>query len=604
MKFKILGAGLLLLLTISDTTHFQGAPPSIQPKELQVTAFLNVNVVPMDKEQVLEQQTVIIRSGQISEIGPATKVKVPVNAKRIDGRGKYLMPGLVDMHVHLRSETELPLYVINGVTTVFNLNGRPAHLIWREKIARGEIFGPTIYSCGPKFEKARTPEESVKEVEAQSKAGYDAVKIYTQVSKAEYPALMAAARSHNMIIVGHVPREVGFEGMLKAGQALEHAEEYLYTYFNDSLDIDTMKLDESRIPQAVAMTRESGIWLTPTLVTYDQIVQQADDLTAFLARPEMKYISPALFFKLSPENNQYKRGISPRQVPKFKQSLLFQKKLVRALHVAGVPMLAGTDSMGIGTTAGYSLHEELREFIDSGFTPFESLQTATSNAAEFLMAANEFGTVTVGKRADLILLERNPLVDVANTTRRAGVMVRGRWFPEKELLGIRDDLPAVYAREEKAVKNNLEQDIAKAIEYLDENDPFGFLSSYVLTSVVLEQGSEKLSRIVREMKKGPRADATLVSERTINDLGYLLKRMKRFNEAIAVFKLNVETYPKSANTYDSLAEVYDASGEFNLAIDYYKKALEVNPKYPNAEFATEYLKKTDKGNFIQRYPKK
>lgn len=594
MKIKLI-VTILLTLALNNWTHFQTATATSHPRAAQVTAFVNVNVVPMDKEQVLEGQTVIIRDGRISEIGSAEKVKVPKDAIRIDGRGKYLMPGLIDMHVHLRSQTELPLYIVNGVTTVFNLNGNPVHLKWKKGVAKSEIFGPTIYTCGPKFDKARTPEESVREVEAQSKAGYDGIKIYAQVSKAEYPALMATARSHNMLIVGHVPREVGFEGMLKAGQALEHAEEYLYTYFNDSIDIDKMKLDESRIPQAVALTRESGIWFTPTLVTYDQIVQQADDLNAFLARPEMKYIPPALLYKLNPENNGYKRGISPRQVPKFKQSLAFQKKLVRALHEAGVPMLAGTDSMGIGTTAGFSLHEELRNFIETGFTPFEALQTATSKAAEFLKGADEFGTVTVGKRADLILVKGNPLKDVANASHRAGVMVRGRWLSESELGQMLDELPATYAKEEQFVRTNLERDVSKAIRYLDENDPYGFLSSYLLTSISLEQGTDKLTKIVRELKRSY-PEATLVQERTINTLGYQLLRIKKLKEAIEIFRLNVEAYPKSANTYDSLAEAYMANGNKELAFEYYKKALEVDPKYPNAEYATEFLKKFNREN--------
>ena len=591
MKIKFLVTGLLIL-TLTNAAHSQGTASSSRTKD-RATAFVNVNVVPMDKEQVLVGQTVLIRGGRIAEIGPAARVKVPGDAIRIDGRRKYLMPGLIDMHVHLRSETELPLYIINGVTTVFNLNGRAAHLDWREKIARGEIAGPTIYTVGPKFEKARTPEESVKEVEAQHTAGYDGVKIYTQVSKAEYPALIAAARNRHMVIVGHVPREVGFEGTLKAGQALEHAEELIYTYFNNTLDIDKIKLDESQIPQAVALVRESGIWFTPTLVTYDQIVQQADDLTAFLGRPEIKYIQPALFFKLSPANNQYKRGIRPSQVPKFKQSLAFQKKLVRALHEAGVPMLAGTDSMGVGTTAGFSLHDELRNFTECGLTPFEALQTATSKAAEFLQATDRVGTLAVGKQADLILLEGNPLTDVKNANRRAGVMVRGQWLTEAELLRTRNNLPSVYAREEAFVKTNLERDTEKALQYLDENDPFGFLSGYLLTSITLEQGIDKLASIVREVKRGRYPKTTLVQEQTINTLGYQLLRLKKTKEAIEVFKLNVDIYAKSANTYDSLAEAYMLVGNKDLALEFYRKALEVDPKYPNAGFATEFLKLTN-----------
>jgi len=307
----------------------------------------------------------------------------------------------------------------------------------------------------------------------------------------------------------------------------------------------------------------------------------------------MKYIQPALYFKLSPENNGYKRGISPRQVPKFKQSLAFQKKLVRTLHEAGVPMLAGTDSMGIGTTAGFSLHEELRNFIECGFTPFEALQTATSKAADFLQAGNNFGTIAVGKRADLILIEGNPLKDVSNAARRAGVMVRGQWLPEAELLRTRDELPSVYAREGESVKTNLAHDIQKALQYLDENDPSGYLSSYILTNVSLEQGTNKLASIVREVKRGSHPEATLVQERTINALGYQLLRTNKLKEAIEIFRLNVEIYPKSANTYDSLAEAYTSNGNKELAIEYYKKALEVDPKYPNAAFAIEFLKKVN-----------
>jgi cytosine/adenosine deaminase-related metal-dependent hydrolase len=222
-------------------------------------AFVDVSVVPMDRERVVEHQTVVVNDGRIAQIGAVTEVAVPGGATRIDGRGKFLMPGLVDTHVHIRTRNELPLYVANGVTTVFNLDGRPLHLLFRTRTASGELLGPAIYTVGPKFDKARTAEESVAEVEAQHAAGYDGIKIYAQVSKAEYPALLAAARRHRMFIVGHVPREVGFEGTLAAGQALEHAEEIVYTYVNKTLDIDKLVFDENRIPEVVKLMKESGI---------------------------------------------------------------------------------------------------------------------------------------------------------------------------------------------------------------------------------------------------------------------------------------------------------------------------------------------------------
>ena len=552
-------------------------------------AFVDVNVVPMDAEGILEHQTVVIRGDRIAQIGRIEDVAVPAGSMRIDGRGKFLMPGLADMHVHIRTRNELILYVANGVTTVFNLNGSPVDLLWRAKTATGALLGPTIYTCGPKFDRARTAEESVREVDAQHAAGYDAIKIYAGVSKAEYPALLARARQRGMFVVGHVPREVGFEGTLAAGQALEHAEEYVYTFFNDTLDIDKLQFDESRIPEAVAITRRSGIWFTPTLVTYDQIVQQADDLTAFLQRPEMRFIGPGVRERISPANNIYKRGFTAAQVPRLKQNLAFQKKLVRALHQAGVPMLAGTDAMGIGTVGGFSLLEELENFVECGFTPYEALRAATTDSAGFFYATSEFGAVRRGLRADLILLTGNPLADIANVSRRAGVMVRGRWLTESELQTALAALPSEYQKEDRFVRKALREDPAAAMKYLDENDTGG-LSSYVLNEIALEDGVPAIEAIVRKTR-AVQPSATIAAERTINTLGYQLLRTGRTADAIAVFIFNTELYPDSANTYDSLAEGYAGSGDVKRAVEFYRKALAVNPTYPNGAAAAEFIAK-------------
>src|ERR1051325_1556704 len=565
-----------LLLSLAGT-----APP--QPRTY---AFVDVSVVPMDRERVVEHQTVIVDDGRIAQIGAATEVEIPRGATRIDGRGKFLMPGLVDTHVHLRTRNELPLYVANGVTTVFNLDGRPLHLLFRTRTAGGELLGPAIYTAGPKFDKARTAEEAVAEVEAQHAAGYDGIKIYAGVSKAEYPALLAAARRHGMFIVGHVPREVGFEGTLAAGQALEHAEEIVYTYVNNTLDIDKLVFDESRIHEVVKLMQASGIWFTPTLVTYDQIMQQAAELDTFLQRPELRFVSPALRDRLSPANNLYKRRFKPEQVPKIRQNLAYQKRIVAALHAAGVPMMAGTDAMGIGTTGGFSLHEELRNFVECGFSPYEALRTATSNPARFL-ETNDFGTVAAGARADLLLLEANPLADVRNAAPRAGVMARGRWYPERELRRVVEGLPRAYAEEERFLLRSLHGDVARALHYLDENDS-GRTGSYVLAKIAAAEGPATLAKIVqRAQQLDPRS--TLVAERTINDLGYQLLRAKNLTGAIEIFRLNVALYPHAANTYDSLAEAQDANGDVAGALASYRRALEVNPRYANAEFAAEYI---------------
>src|SRR5690349_14414918 len=171
-----------------------------------VYAIEHVNLIPMDRDQLLPDQTVVVQAGRISAIGSSRNVQVPVGARRINGRGKYLMPGLTDAHVHLLSPTELPLYLANGVTTVFNLDGRPAHLAWRKQIREGSLLGPTIMTTGPIFERPRSADEDVRMVDEQAELGYDGVKVYNPVSRAEYPALIAEAKRKNLLLMGHVAR--------------------------------------------------------------------------------------------------------------------------------------------------------------------------------------------------------------------------------------------------------------------------------------------------------------------------------------------------------------------------------------------------------------
>lgn len=170
------------------------AAGDVARREATPCAFIHANVISMAQDAVLSDQTVVVQNGRIAKIGPSGKVNIPRGACKIDARRKYLMPGLADAHVHLLSPNELPLYLANGVTTVFNLDGHPAHLLWRKQIAAGAMVGPTIFTTGPLFAQARTAEEDVRLVDEQADAGYEGVKIYNQVSKAEYPALIAEAK--------------------------------------------------------------------------------------------------------------------------------------------------------------------------------------------------------------------------------------------------------------------------------------------------------------------------------------------------------------------------------------------------------------------------
>ncbi|HEX8473352.1 MAG TPA: amidohydrolase family protein [Pyrinomonadaceae bacterium] len=586
MKFKtlinaLLASALTICLPVQATTM-----PTDKQKANGITAFVNVNVVPMDKERVLEGQTVVVRDGRIAEIGAASKVKIPHGATRIEGRGKYLMPGLVDMHAHLYAWNETPLYLANGVTTIYNLNGRPVHLAWRDRINRGELLGPTIYTCGPTIRRAERADEARRMVEEQARAGYDSIKIYNNISVEAYEALIETARQHKMLIVGHIPRAPGLEGVLKAKQSIAHAEEYVYTFFKNNVD------DESRLPEAVAMTRDAGVQLTLTFVAFEHIIQQVESLPALIAKPEMRYMAPWVRAEWSPGSNPYNSRFDADGLVKLKKSFALQKKLAKALHAAGVRIVTGTDAMNPGVVPGFSINEELQHLVALGFTPFEAIQAATSYPAEFLAGAGEFGTVTTGKRADLILVDGNPLQSVANIERRAGVMTRGRWLPETELRRMLEDVPAAYARDEQFVKTKFETDTASVLRFLDEQDPYGSLANKVVTDIINAQGYAQYRKIYDQLRKNY-PSATLVQENAVNALGYRLLGLDKKKEAIEIFKLNVEAYPQSANAYDSLAEGYMLDGDKELSIKFYKKALEIDPNFSNS---IQMLKKLEVKN--------
>lgn len=553
-------------------------------------AFVHANVVPMDSERVLADHTVVASEGRITAVGPSATTPVPKGATVVEAGGLYLVPGLCDMHVHVYVPQELTLYAVAGVTTVFNLDGRPAHLAWRRRIADGKLLGPTIYSAGPTFNRPRTAQEAVAEVDRQAAAGYDAVKIYNQVSAAEYPALMAEAKKKGLVLVGHVPREPGFAATLQAGQSIAHAEEYVYTFFNDDPDpanevvhpLDTMK-----IPKAVAMTKEAGISVIPTLVAFHNIVRQATAVKAYLRDPNLAYMAPSMRAALEPERNTYANRWKPERLPGLAVSYEFQRQLVKALHDGGVPILAGTDASWLGVP-GFSLIEEVENFQDVGFTPYAALRTATVDPARLLGRENDFGTIAPGKRADLVLTRRNPLEDVRALENPAGVVVHGRWISEAERKTLLAGLPASYRDELARYTKEAEADLAKLDRELAENDPLGVQSSAILMELASKTSASDFDALVKRLQR-ENPSSPLAAEETVNQLGYDLLNVKRTDTAIAVFRLNTELYPRSGNTYDSLAETYLHLGKEELARELYAKALEVQPDYPNAKAAREIV---------------
>lgn len=553
-------------------------------------AFVDVNVVPMTDRVVLRHQTVVVSDGTIVAIGPSARVTIPPDAMTIDGRGRYLMPGLTDAHVHLFTAPELSLYVANGVTAVFNLNGAPAHLRWKQAIAAGRMTGPAIYSTGPTFMARRPREEAVAAVAEQAAAGYDGVKLYNGIGVEEYGALVATAKERHLLLIGHVPREVGAEAALRAGQSIAHAEEFVYSYFNPKGDGEFAGIvfDESRIPPLVSLAASSGIVVVPTISTFRDIIRQATRLEEYLTNSRLAYLHPRLRATLQPGINRYDHRYSESDLRQLRRALPFQRKLVRALNAAGVPLLAGSDATAIGPVAGFSLHEELAELVRSGLTPYDALRAATVNPARYLRRMDRYGTVEAGKAADLLLVEGNPLADIRNTARIAGVMRDRAWHDGAALRRMLADVPAGYASAHAELLRLIGTDLTGAESFVRENDPLGIVGGAALAELASKRTPEELQELFARLDREV-PNASLAREETLNELGYALLMDGRAPQAVAVFEANAARHPRSANALDSLAEGYFKAGRVALAVETYRKALAAEPAYGNAEFARKFI---------------
>ncbi len=399
-------------------------------------AFVDVNVVPMEGDAVLHRQVVIAQDGFIRQIGPLGVLEPPAGALIVNGDGtRYLVPGLTDAHVHLPDGAEnwLPVFLANGVTTVFNLRGEERHLELRDRIRSGEVIGPTVYTSGPFTNEpgVHTPEDAVDAVQAHVRSGYDFVKIHGDLSAETDNALVQAGRDEGIAVLGHAPRNLPFSAVIESGQAgVAHAEELIYTHFNslDTRDLDGVAADMAR----------AGPWLTPTLSTFGNIVTQwgsADGVHAGLGSDMARYLPESLREDWL-DDNPY-MGRDPTGRDRIEAMYEFQHPMIRTFNQAGIPMLTGTDTPLPVLVPGFSLHNEIEALRNAGLSRYEALAAATRNAGRFVQQhvdpTASFGTITTGARADLVLVEEDPLADLDRLRHPTGVMVRGRWFSRDAL---------------------------------------------------------------------------------------------------------------------------------------------------------------------------
>jgi imidazolonepropionase-like amidohydrolase len=431
----------------------------------QTIAFVDVSVVPMDSERILPHHTVVVKGDRIDAIGPAAKMKLPPGTIQIAGAGKYLMPGLADMHVHffmgdMRAITPL-LLAATGVTAVRSMSGSQDVLQLIKDIDAGQMIGPTIYSSGvvndgdpPGYPGSRivtTAEHATRAVEEDKKNGYLAIKVLTRLTPDSYRALSHAARQNGMDVWGHVPDLVGLRGVLQARQkSVEHLYGYVQALHVEPAPPATLyssagrfaavdRVDWSKLPALVEQTRKAGTWNCPTLGHLRS--RSLPDIEAAKIRAEkrMRYM-PADIMKNWANYSGRRTSSMDQDLRRVRDFWTIGLKITKALHTGGARLLIGTDTPNPLTVPGYSVHEELEQFVLAGLTAFQAIAAGTRDAAEFLKQSRNFGTVRVGLRADLILLEANPLQDVRNTMRQTGVMLRGKWLPAQDVAERMDQL--------------------------------------------------------------------------------------------------------------------------------------------------------------------
>jgi imidazolonepropionase-like amidohydrolase len=402
---------------------------------------------------VLANHTVVVEGDRIAALGPTGQVELPAGATVIDGAGKWVMPGLADMHVHLGNKDELTLYLAAGITTVRNMFGGPRHLTWRSQIAAGAWIGPTIVTAGPIIDGdppvwpasavLDDPGDAEKIVAEQKAAGYDFLKPYTGLSLESYQALVTAARHHGMPVEGHVPFAVGLSAAIAAGQrSVEHLDSWLYAMLPDHVDLSRLRgtpeatrvaltqFDPSRLPALIGQAIAAHTWICPTLTVGNRI-GALDDLPALRGRTAWLDLMPPAEIERWEQDPRFGR-YDFHDFGTVRAAGRLDAEIVAALASASAQILVGTDAGNPFVVPGAALHDEIELLVAAGMPRPRVLRAATADAARFLGAPHEAGVIEVGARADLLVVSVDPL-SAALPAIPDGVMVRGRWLPRARL---------------------------------------------------------------------------------------------------------------------------------------------------------------------------
>ncbi|MBV6474524.1 MAG: Adenine deaminase [Saprospiraceae bacterium] len=412
--------------------------------------FMHAGVIPMTREVVLQDYSVVVEGGRIIEVAPSSAVAIPRGARIIDARGKFLIPGLSDMHVHLEGdawnimfgeetrfssdeisfEDILFLFLAKGITAIDVLFAFPEHLDLREKIRNHEMLGPRLVlsrmidgagrAWPPPLGVWVNDTSQAKAAVLQAhKEGYDRIKVYSFLSKEAYDAIIATAKELGMPVDGHVPFSTSVEHVLSSKQSMIAHVEEIMKFAKD--------YSPSQVEYFASLVANSNTWVTSSLILNRNLNALLVDSAGQFSKPGTEFLHPMAFgiWKFV-YDNIYKH------IPASDRRALidgydhFQKPFNYQFYKKGGKLLIGTDAVVPSTLPAFSLHEELAEPVDDGLSPFEALKVSTTNTYAFLGELERSGTIEPGKLANLVMLEANPLDNISHTQKIAGVMTQNR----------------------------------------------------------------------------------------------------------------------------------------------------------------------------------
>nr|WP_321409698.1 amidohydrolase family protein [uncultured Carboxylicivirga sp.] len=429
--------------------------------DLEVNSYIisNVNIIPMTADTVLENMTVWVDEGVIKEM---SNTKLSVEVPIIDGKGGYLTPGLIDMHVHLWDRFELGLYLANGVTTIRSLLGMPFHLEVKEQLQKSEIIGPEFYTSSPQFsgpedgdifhKQVNTPEEAAQLVIKYKEVGYDYIKTYNLLPKHLFDAVLDQATLSGIPVIAHpsflVDYKYHFDDRIST---VEHTEDIYQQALN-------YQYDREKLQEIVNGYARSGQTHCPTITVFYNLTEIYNKGEAYLQSEQVAYLNSFV----EDVGGDYKRHMAIRlsdstSVQRINEQQQFHMEILQKLHQAGVNIVAGTDAGIVNTAAGFSIHQELGFYVQAGMSNYEALKTATINPSKVYEEYSNFGTIDLGKHANLILTEDNPLKDLSTLKNPRWVMIKGR--------KIENDLMQQF-KDKAANRKNYLATMIKAISYV------------------------------------------------------------------------------------------------------------------------------------------